>query len=203
MRRAIGMGCVIGSIAIVGMVAFATFAVVSSLGDFAGKIVTTIASATVLVGLLAAFFRLAIRRPNPLKRTIAGVLVTIALWTVTSAIFSYYVATLARYSTLYGSLAAVAILLFWLWLLALALLVGGEVTAQLDGLRSDDAPPCVAGHRTGDEAQPGIRSGECSQCAQSVKAISPGCRGGSCRPQTCRRRLATGSDPSPVWSVEP
>jgi membrane protein len=68
--------------------------------------------------------------------------VTMVLWVLASALFSMYVATLSRYATLYGSLAAVAIFLFWLWLLALSLLVGGEVNAQLEGVR-DDTPASV------------------------------------------------------------
>jgi membrane protein len=64
------------------------------------------------------------------------VALTIVLWAAISGLFSYYVATIARYATLYGQLAAVAIFLLWLWLLALALLIGGEANAQLDGLRN-------------------------------------------------------------------
>ena len=41
--------------------------------------------------------------------------------------------TLARYALYYGSLAAVAVLLLWLWLLCAALLVGAELNAQLEG----------------------------------------------------------------------
>ena len=63
---------------------------------------------------------------------------TVILWGASSWLFSTYVRTLARYATLYGSLAAVAIVLFWLWLLSLAVLIGGAVNAELSGLL--DAP---------------------------------------------------------------
>lgn len=69
------------------------------------------------------------------RRLLPGGVVTVALWAAASAGFSYYVARFARYATFYGSLATVAIVLFWLWLLSLALLVGGEVNAQLEGVR--------------------------------------------------------------------
>jgi membrane protein len=75
------------------------------------------------------------------RRLAPGVAVTVVLWTLVSGLFSFYVSTLSRYATLYGGLAAVAIFLFWLWLLSLALLVGGEVNAQLDGLRDPPPPP--------------------------------------------------------------
>jgi membrane protein len=91
--------------------------------------------------MLSAFFRVAIRTDHVFRRrrVLPGVLVTVVLWAGLSALFSFYVTTLARYATLYGGLAAVAIFLFWLWLLALALLVGGEVNAQLDGVRAHAA----------------------------------------------------------------
>jgi membrane protein len=64
-----------------------------------------------------------------------------------SAAFSYYVGRFASYDTTYGSLGAVIILLFWTYILALFLLLGGELEALLaarsraaDALPDDDAP---------------------------------------------------------------
>ena len=49
--------------------------------------------------------------------------------------FSLYVRTLATYTVYYGSLAAIAVLLIWLWLISLAMLIGAELNSQLEGLR--------------------------------------------------------------------
>lgn len=136
-RRIIAIICVIAAIAIVAIVAtIAVFA--AMLSPLLGRLVAIILPSATLVGMLSAFFRIAVRRSEVFqrRRVLPGVLVTVVLWSILSAIFSFYVTTLARYATLYGGLAAVAIFLFWLWLLALALLVGGEVNAQLDGVRS-------------------------------------------------------------------
>jgi membrane protein len=150
------MVCVLASVA--------TFAAVTSiavglrmLSPGVGALAAYLLPGATLVGMLAAFFRIAVRSsqvapPSPSasrtapvslprrRRLAPGVLVTILLWMIVSGIFSVYVRTFARYATLYGGLAAVAIFLFYLWLLAMALLVGGEVNAQLDGLRDPAGP---------------------------------------------------------------
>ena len=136
-RRIIAILCVIAAIAIVAIVtATAVFAAMMS--SLLGRLVAIVLPTATLVGMLSAFFRIAVRRDDVFRRrrVLPGVLVTVVLWSILSAIFSLYVTSLARYATLYGGLATVAIFLFWLWLLALALLVGGEVNAQLDGVRA-------------------------------------------------------------------
>jgi len=137
-RRLIAMACVLGAVAGVALVTTIAIMLVTALGPVGGALIAGTVPTVSLIGLLCAFFRIAIRGQRPLRRRyLPGAVVTLALWAVTSALFSYYVSTLSRYTTLYGGLAAVAIFLFWLWLLALALLLGGEVNAQLEGIRGE------------------------------------------------------------------
>jgi membrane protein len=136
-RRIVAMIAVIAALAIIAVVtAIAVTAALAS--PFLGKLVGFTLPTLTLIGLIAAFFSIAVRRDEVFRRrrVLPGVLVTVVLWAIASALFSYYVATLSRYATLYGGLATVAIFLFWLWLLSLSLLVGGEVNAQLDGVRA-------------------------------------------------------------------
>lgn len=141
-RRIIAMGCVLGSVATMIVVVTLAILIATATGNVGGQVVAFAMPTLVIVGMLAIFFRVAIRGSRPLgRRILPGAVITVALWGLVSAAFSFYVTTLARYSTLYGSLAAVAIFLFWLWLLALALLVGGEVNAVLEGIREDAPMP--------------------------------------------------------------
>ena len=137
-RRAIAVGCVLASIVIYALVTAGTIFLATNSGPYGARVIAFTVPALVSIGGLTTFFRIAVRRPKTTRRRLfPGAFVTVALWTVLSLVFSLYVTRLARYVTLYGSLATVAILLFWLWLLSLALLVGGEVNAQLEGIRDD------------------------------------------------------------------
>jgi len=79
-----------------------------------------------------------------------SVLFTLGFGTTTMA-FSYYVARFASFDKTYGSLGAVIILLLWMYLLALFVLLGGEINAYLDREAEDYTgsarlpPPSVDG----------------------------------------------------------
>jgi membrane protein len=61
--------------------------------------------------------------------------VAVAIWIVASGLFAVYVSLFASYNKAWGSLAAVIIMLTWLWLSALALLFGAEVNAEAERSR--------------------------------------------------------------------
>jgi membrane protein len=64
-----------------------------------------------------------------------GSVVTVLLWLLASGGFSLYVSVFGSYNKAWGSLAAVIVLLTWLWLSSLALLVGAEVNAEAERSR--------------------------------------------------------------------
>lgn len=144
-QRAIATGCVLASLAIVPMGAFLGVLIGTLSGSIGARLVAFTLPETLIVLLVAGFFKIAIQQPDVERRRIfPGAITTVVLWTLVSALFSLYVTTLARYATFYGNLATTAIFLFWLWLLSLALLVGGEVNARLErerrGLTSVSPP---------------------------------------------------------------
>lgn len=53
-----------------------------------------------------------------------------AIWLLASALFALYTANFSSYSKTYGTLASIVVVLLWLWLGALAVLIGAEVDAQ-------------------------------------------------------------------------
>ncbi|MBS2013011.1 MAG: YihY/virulence factor BrkB family protein [Deltaproteobacteria bacterium] len=86
--------------------------------------------------VLAVFYRLAVSHSKRVaRRVLPGALLAVVLWLFISWVFGLYVKSLAEYAVYYGSLAAVAVLLVWLWLTSLTILIGAELNAQLEGLR--------------------------------------------------------------------
>lgn len=86
--------------------------------------------------VLAAFYRFSVSHSKRVeRRVLPGAALAVVLWMVISWAFGLYVSTLAEYAVFYGSLAAVAVLLVWLWLTSLAILIGAELNSQLEGLR--------------------------------------------------------------------
>jgi membrane protein len=67
----------------------------------------------------------------------AGAVTAVAIWLAASGLFAFYVSKFGSYNKTWGTLAAVVIMLTWLWLGAGALLLGAEVDAELErGRRS-------------------------------------------------------------------
>ncbi len=85
---------------------------------------------------LAGFYRLAVVHPAGVRRRAwPGAFVAVAIWIAVSWGFGTYVGSLGDYALYYGGLAAVAVILVWLYLTGLALVLGAEVNAQLEGIR--------------------------------------------------------------------
>jgi membrane protein len=64
-----------------------------------------------------------------------GAAVAVLIWLLASGLFALYVGMFSSYNKAWGSLAAVIIMLTWLWLSALALLVGAEINAEAERSR--------------------------------------------------------------------
>lgn len=74
--------------------------------------------------------------PSIVRGSITGAI----LWLAISVLFAWYVRNVARFDAIYGSLGSVAVFMTWLWLSALAMLVGAEFDAEAVERSKSDVP---------------------------------------------------------------
>jgi membrane protein len=87
-----------------------------------------------LFGLVTAFSTLLYLGPDvELRRwqlVTPGSILASVVWLLVSGAFAFYTASFGSYNKTWGTLAAVIVMLTWLWLAAIALLLGAELNAE-------------------------------------------------------------------------
>lgn len=138
-RSGLGLLIVIGGALLIG----ATIAVAGVLsraaesGPPAVRLAERLLSWPVLgalaVAALSVLYRFAPdRRPARWRWISGGAVVTALLWLVATTALFTYVQELGGYRSTYGSLAGVAISMFWLWLSVFLVIVGAAVNAEAE-----------------------------------------------------------------------
>ena len=92
-----------------------------------------------LVGLLGVFATVLYLGPNvehPRWRFLTpGAVFAVVVWLVASGLFAVYTSMFDSYNKTWGSLAAVIVMLTWLWVTGIALLLGAEINAETERSR--------------------------------------------------------------------
>ncbi len=91
----------------------------------------------VLIALaLSVFYRMGPSQAPARWRWISwGAVIALVIWLLASIGFSVYVGNFGSYNKTYGTLAAVIILMLWLYLSAYVVLLGAEIDSELDRRR--------------------------------------------------------------------
>ena len=102
-------------------------------GQVAASVARWVVLAVLVLLALGVVYRLGPDRANPRWRWVSsGAVVALVLWLLGSVGFSWYVDNFGKYNQTYGALAAVIILLLWLYLSAFAVLLGAELDAEIE-----------------------------------------------------------------------
>jgi membrane protein len=97
-------------------------------------------TAVVALAGLAALYRLGPDRDDPKWRWVTpGSVVALVGWLIVSIGLQVYAANFGSYDATYGALAAVVLLLIWLFLSALLVLVGAQVNSELEHQTARDS----------------------------------------------------------------
>jgi membrane protein len=150
-KRLIALGCVVALLCLLALVGSCLMLIVGGplelfISLLEGRVFRAVGGvgpemvAIVTLPLLAAFFRIAVHHRSPRPTIWRGAVATVALGSLASFLFASYARTLARYAVFYGSLAAVAVFLVWLWLCCIALLIGVEVNAEAERREASFVP---------------------------------------------------------------
>lgn len=87
----------------------------------------------ILITALSMVYKIAPNRRSPRFRWVSwGAILGTVLWLLGSMAFSWYVSNFGSYDDLYGSFAAVAILMLWLFLTAFIVLMGAEINSEME-----------------------------------------------------------------------
>jgi membrane protein len=145
-RTAMGFVFVLGGALALGAV-IAVAGVVSRALDQAPQVVRILAPlvswlalGTLMAVGLAVLYRFAPDRKQARWRWVSwGAMAATVLWLVTSVGLFAYVQSLGTYESTYGSLAGVAISMFWLWVSLVLVLLGAVVNAEAERQTAQDS----------------------------------------------------------------
>jgi membrane protein len=118
---------------------FGTIAESAGLGDF-GRILVQVLRYPVGIGaLMAAILLLYTLGPAGTRRRpiehLPGALLAALLWVIASVGFSFYVSNFGSYDKTYGTLGTVIVLMVWIYVGAVAMLVGALVNREVRRVR--------------------------------------------------------------------
>ncbi|XEC93223.1 YihY/virulence factor BrkB family protein [Paenibacillus tarimensis] len=85
----------------------------------------------VMTVVFILLYKIAPNRRMTFREVVPGSLFATLGWIATSLLFSFYVNEFGSYTTIYGSLGGVILLLIWLYLSSIIILFGGEINAAL------------------------------------------------------------------------
>jgi len=118
-----------------------SFALARSTFDAAWVAVRWAGALALVVVLLSAYYAIAPNRERSRLRGVSpGAVVAAAVWLAASAAFSFYLDNFGHESRSYGAFAGVAALMLWLFLTAVAVMVGAELDCELDRDRTGSPP---------------------------------------------------------------
>jgi membrane protein len=136
----LGGALLLGGVIAVGGVASRALSDAPAMARTVAPVFVWLALAALMSVVLAVLYRFAPDREQARWRWITwGAMGATALWLATSMALFAYVQRLGTYESTYGSLAGVAISMFWLWISVLLVVVGAAVNGEAERQTARDS----------------------------------------------------------------
>ncbi|WP_338471781.1 YihY/virulence factor BrkB family protein [Niallia sp. XMNu-256] len=97
-----------------------------------------IVSAVIIFLIFIALYWMAPSKRFACRTAIPGAVFATIGWIITSFAFSYYVSNFSNYSTTYGSIGAVIVLMIWFYISGVIMIIGGDINAYFTIYRKKD-----------------------------------------------------------------
>lgn len=81
--------------------------------------------------LISLSYKLAVCVKLTLREVVPGAVFTVGAWLIMSKLFNIYINNFSKYSTIYGSIGSIFVLIYWINVLAFVFLLGGQINAVL------------------------------------------------------------------------
>jgi membrane protein len=132
--------------------------------DFLNSLYWPVASLLSVVSL-TSLYHISVPVRTPWKRDLPGALLTLLIWFGGSFVVRWIISVSVGGASIYGPLAAPIVLLIWLYVLAIAVLIGAALNAAVESIwprrefteAREAAHPVVQGQR---RRRPGLDTGE-------------------------------------------
>ena len=142
-KKLLSLGLTLGFLVLVAAVG-GVITVAAGMATGAAKIIALIigwAIVAVLFGLfLAVIYRYGPSRDEPEWVWVSpGSIFAVIAWTLMTVGFGFYVSRFGSYNETYGSLGAIIVTLTWMYLTAVIIVIGAEITAELERQTAEDS----------------------------------------------------------------
>ena len=140
-RKGLSLALTLGAIvflvaAVVGITALPAILASAGLPSWLTTVLQYVLWPVLMVGFaagVAVLYRFAPDRDEPEWRWVSwGAVIAVVLWIVASIGFRVYVATFGSYGESYGSLAAVVVLLLFLFITSFVILLGAQINSEME-----------------------------------------------------------------------
>jgi membrane protein len=89
---------------------------------------------------LSVLYYFAPEARQKLLSILPGAITSTILWMLASSAFRIFLRNFGAYNKTYGSLAALIILMVWLWISGLVFLLGAEINSLMKRVEDEDSP---------------------------------------------------------------